>query len=179
MIKNRESLPLIIGAVTVFLSLLLLILIYNQSPITENEITFPPNEINSIKITNPASGSIVSFDIRIEGILVGKLAIDQHMWAVISPKSLPGLWWPQGESEIFPVNGKWATKAAIGRGPSLDIAQEFFIAVILVDEADNKELFDWVNFGKERGDVIEDGEGMDTIREFAENIAWLCEKLDT
>jgi len=36
-----------------------------------------------------------------------------------------------------------------------------------------------IAFGKEKGDVVEDGEGMDTIRDFAENIAWLCEKLDT
>jgi len=34
-----------------------------------------------------------------------------------------------------------------------------------------------IAFGKAKGDVTGDEEGMTTIRQFAENIAWLCEKL--
>jgi len=34
-----------------------------------------------------------------------------------------------------------------------------------------------IAFGKNPGDVKEDDEGMRTIRDFAENLAWLCERI--
>jgi len=34
-----------------------------------------------------------------------------------------------------------------------------------------------IAFGKNPGDVREDDEGVETVREFAENLAWLCERI--
>jgi hypothetical protein len=99
------------------------------------------NENSLIKINDPLDGSSVSNPISINGTVNGDLPSDRYMWILINPLLTPGLFWPQGDDHVTPLNGQFRWIANLGGSPG----EEANIIVVLVDKKTNDDFISWVD----------------------------------
>ncbi|VVB96860.1 Uncharacterised protein [uncultured archaeon] len=97
-----------------------------------------------ITITSPKEGDKVQGYSMVTGTIRGELLEGQYMRIISNIQSIPGAWWPQGGA-IKPQNGFWNAEVWLGFD-EIDAGKNFTIAVILVNEDDNKNL---VKYGEE------------------------------
>ena len=105
-----------------------------------------PNELQA-KIVSPLDNSSVPNEVKVSGTVEGTFPENKFLW-LLAGKEVDNQWWPQGNSIITPIKGKWVKIALIGGGPTLNIGEEFQIVVILVDEPVNGMLKAWVEEGR-------------------------------
>ncbi len=91
-----------------------------------------------ITITSPKEGDNVQGYSMVTGTIRGELPEGHYMRIISNIQSIPGAWWPQGGA-IKPQNGFWNIEVWLGFD-KIDAGKNFSIAVILVNENDNKFL---------------------------------------
>ncbi|MBI5043598.1 MAG: hypothetical protein HZC10_07180 [Nitrospirae bacterium] len=93
-----------------------------------------------VKITTPKKGDEVSKSIKMYGTFSGKLPERHYLWVVVNPEPSPNEWWPQGR--IDSSIGDWEAPVSLGREKE-DIGAKYTIAIIMVDEKDDRYFEDY------------------------------------
>jgi hypothetical protein len=119
-----------------------------------SETTPPTSEAESttraplqVTITYPERDEQVPYDVIFSGTISGDLPEGQYLWLVKNPQTVPGEWWPQASIEYS--IGEWEMQTFLGQ-ENEDIGAEFTVAVITVDEEDDKDLQDYIAEGVEQ-----------------------------
>lgn len=99
-----------------------------------------------IEISNPIDGSEAPELFQVSGSININVPNGQYMWIMVNPVSDPNAWFPQSFS-VVPYYGKWVQNVRI-YGKS---GEKFNIAVILINEFDNRLILDWITQGRDTG----------------------------
>ncbi|HEY9246920.1 MAG TPA: hypothetical protein VIO11_08755 [Candidatus Methanoperedens sp.] len=113
--------------------------------------TLPHPQKPAISITSPKEGDFIPAYYIVRGTISGELQKDKYMWVALNPEVTTGLWWPQGRINIR--NGEWDIPVFLGRGKE-DIGMKFYIALISVNESDDKYFTDNLKKGQETGNYL-------------------------
>ena len=83
----------------------------------------------AVKIKDPSRDGT---EVRKIYIVNGTASIPSgaHLWVLARREDFEGLWWPQGEGKINPINNKW--KVSVIFGTEEDIGWAFDIAAVVV-----------------------------------------------
>jgi hypothetical protein len=94
-----------------------------------------------IKITSPSNGESISDPASVSGTILGEIPNDHYVWLLTAPKLSPGLYWPQGNDHITPIQGLWSWVAYLGgnSGNKVDLL------VALVDKGTNQDFINYTN----------------------------------
>lgn len=100
-----------------------------------------------ISFTSPDPNAEVSSNGAVTGTAdgLGK----GHLWLLAHPKHLAGDWWPQGGEPATVQDHRW--EVTVYYGTEHDVDKLFEVAAVVVDDARNKELTDWVARTKATG----------------------------
>lgn len=98
-----------------------------------------------ITITSPKPGDKVGET----GTVEGKATISEkgHLW-ILAHRTGSGDWWPQGQGPATVAKGAWEVTVFYGR--ARDVGSRFEVAVVVVGEADNQRLRQWVSEAPEK-----------------------------
>ena len=93
-----------------------------------------------VKVTDPPRNGI---EVRRSYNVMGTASIPSgsHLWVLTRRKDFEGVWWPQNEGKVDPVNKEW--KVAVTFGITDDIGWDFDIAVIVVANSQHEILRDY------------------------------------